>query len=295
MFRRKHCYRRGAAVTPRLTEESNRMDKLLEVVRNARVYDLEQLRFAGMPALKMLQPVYYYSLHRQHRTSFDPKNEGPRTGASGMLFMSDQSGTHVDALCHQAYDQSLFGGVLVDHSVETPWGYKRLGADTIPPILQRGVLIDVPASKGMEHLPDGYAITEEDLRTACEFEKVVIKEKDVVLVRTGFGKFWNDPEKFGRYAAVSSSATRWIADRRMSMVGVDNPSWDVFGERDPVTKANLLGHVELIVKRGIGIIENMYLEELSKDACFEFLFVGLPLKLKGATGSPMRPIALCPA
>ena len=69
-------------------------------------------------------------------------------------------------------------------------------------------------------------------------------------------------------------------------------AWDVPDERDPDTGATLFAHVHLLAKKGIYIIENLDLEALARDRRYEFAFVGIPLKFKGATGSPIRPLAL---
>ena len=83
---------------------------------SARVYDLEQPRFAGMPIHPAHQPGYFYALHRRHRDTYQPEAHGPRSGASGVLTMMEHSGTHLDALCHQASELKMFGGVAVEQA-----------------------------------------------------------------------------------------------------------------------------------------------------------------------------------
>ena len=83
------------------------MASLADLLRAARVFDLEQPRFAGMPIYPSHRPGYFYALHRRHRDTLQPDVHGPRTGASGTLTMMEHSGTHLDALCHQAADLSL--------------------------------------------------------------------------------------------------------------------------------------------------------------------------------------------
>jgi hypothetical protein len=138
-----------------------RMPILIEMLRSAHVYDLEQPRYQGMPIHPSHQPGYFYALHRRHRDTYQPALHGPRTGASGVLTMMEHSGTHIDALCHQACEQLLFGHIPAD-SVETPAGFKELGAETIPPLLGRGVMLDIAGWKGMERLPRGYSISADD-------------------------------------------------------------------------------------------------------------------------------------
>src|SRR4051812_34752397 len=107
---------------------------LAEQLQAARVYDLEQPRFAGMPIHPSHRPGYFYSLHRRHRDTYQPDLHGPRSGASGALFMMEHSGTHIDALCHQACGLKLHGDIPVE-GTETPAGFTRLGVETVPPLL----------------------------------------------------------------------------------------------------------------------------------------------------------------
>src|SRR5262245_29998896 len=93
---------------------------------SARVYDLEQPRYAGMPIHPVHKPGYFYALHRRHRDTIDPARNGPRSGASGILTMMEHTGTHIDALCHQACNLQLFGGVETS-AVETSTGFSHLG------------------------------------------------------------------------------------------------------------------------------------------------------------------------
>jgi kynurenine formamidase len=264
---------------------------LAEQLQAARVYDLEQPRFFGMPVYPSHRPGYFYALHRRHRDGYRPEQDGPRTGASGTLTMMEHSGTHIDALCHQACGLKLFGDVPVD-GVETPAGFTRLGVETVPPLLRRGVLLDVAGWKGQARLPERYGIPADDLRGCAQAQGVSVAAVDVLLVRTGFGALWHDEAAYLRAAGVARSGTLWAAEQGVAAVGADNMSWDVPGERDPETGATLFGHVYLLPQKGIYIIENLNLEELARDRRYAFAFVGVPLKLTGATGSPLRPLAL---
>jgi kynurenine formamidase len=259
---------------------------------SARVYDLEQPRFAGMPVHPVHQPGYFYALHRRHRDTYRPDAHGPRSGASGTLTMMEHSGTHLDALCHQANDLRLFGGVDVG-GAETPAGFTRLGVETVPPLLRRGVLLDVCGHKGERVLPAKYGITADDLGACAEAQGVEVRTGDVLLVRTGYGALWRgDEATYLDAAGVSKSGTLWAAARGVVAVGADNMAWDVPDERDPDTGATLFAHTYLLPQKGVYIIENLNLEELAGDRRWEFAFIGVPLKFQGATGSPLRPLAL---
>ena len=259
----------------------------------ARVLDLEQPRFAGMPTHPAHKPAYFYGLYRRHRDTYRPASEGPRSGSSGVLTMMEHSGTHIDALCHQAYDLTMFGGVRVDEA-ESMSGFSALGIETVPPLLGRGVFLDVAAWKGVDRLGPNASIGVEDLQRCAEAQSVRVRRGDVLLVRTGYGAYWNDEATYMTCAGVGKSGTLWAADQGVTAVGADNLAWDTLGERDPETGSTLFAHVHLLQRRGIYIMENMNLEALSAAKAYSFAFVGIPLKLRGATGSPIRPLALIP-
>jgi kynurenine formamidase len=185
----------------------------------------------------------------------------------------------------------MFGGVEVD-GAETPTGFRRLGVETVPPLIRRGVLLDVCGHKGRAVLPAGYGVTADDLSTCAESQGVEVRAGDVLLVRTGYGAKWNDEGEYLQAAGVAKSGTLWAAERGVVAVGAANMTWDQPDERDPETGATLFAHVYLITQKGVYILENLLLEELARDRRYEFAFVGIPLKFNGATGSPLRPLAL---
>ena len=162
----------------------------------------------------------------------------------------------------------------------------------MPPLLGRGVLLDVAGWKGQWRLPPRYEIPAEELSGCAAAAKVEVRSGDVLLVRTGFGSLWHDEAAYLQAAGVAKSGTLWAAERGVVAVGADNMSWDVPDERDPETGATLFAHVYLLPQKGIYIMENLNLEELARVRCYTFAFVGIPLKLNGATGSPIRPLAL---
>jgi kynurenine formamidase len=264
----------------------------LDALLAARVYDLEQPRFAGMPIHPAHRPGYSYALHRRHRDTYRPTVHGARSSASGVLHMMEHSGTHIDALSHQARDLVMFGGVAVD-GTETPAGFSRLGIETVPPLVRRGVLLDVCGHKGQRLLPAKYGITADDLAGCAAAQGAQVRSGDVLLVRTGYGALWRGQEQVYLDAAgVSKSGTLWAAECGVAAVGADNMAWDVPDERDPDSGSTLFAHVYLLAQKGIYIIENLNLEELAADRRWAFAFVAVPLKLEGATGSPIRPLAL---
>lgn len=267
------------------------MTTLSDRLKSAKVYDLEQPRFQGMPVHEAHKPGYFYGLHRRHRDTYNPKQNGPRSSASGVLNMMEHSGTHIDALCHQACGLKMFGDVRVDE-VESLAGFKKLGIETVPPLLARGVLLDIAGWKQTPRLPANYSISAEEMKSCASTQGTEVQPGDVLLVRTGFGAIWNDEVQYLQAAGVGKSGTLWAAERGVVAVAADNMAWDVIEERDPETGSNLFAHIYLLPQKGIYIIENLNLEKLAEDRCYEFAFVGIPLKFNGATGSPLRPLAL---
>ena len=266
-------------------------ESLAELLAKSRVYDLEQMRFAGMPIHPVHRPGYFYALHRRHKDGYRPQTEGPRTGASGVLTMMEHSGTHIDALCHQACDLTLHGGVAAAE-VETTTGFRRLGIEEAPPLLGAGVLLDVAGHQRRQRLDPNHAISADELAACATAQGVDVRKGDVLLVRTGYAALWHDEAEYLRAAGVAKSGTLWAVERGVGAVGADNMAWDVPGERDPDSGATLFAHLHLLVKKGVYILENLNLDTLARDRQWRFAFLGIPLKFQGATGSPIRPLAL---
>jgi kynurenine formamidase len=156
-------------------------------------------------------------------------------------------------------------------------------------------LLDVAGLEGVPSLPKDFAIKPQHLAAACQRQKVDIRAGDVVLLRTGWARHWPDPSAYvmgGRGSAPTGpgpeiEGARWLSERRIFATGSDTLAY----ERVP---SAMQVHVHLLVESGIHIIEVLDLEKLAEDGVSEFLFVALPLKIRGATGSPVRPIALAP-
>jgi kynurenine formamidase len=260
----------------------------MKVTPDARIYDLEQPRYFGAPVHPSHTPGFVYTLHRHHERGTGEA----RTGASGFMYTTEHSGTHIDALCHQAEDLHLYGEREVDVRLQTASGFTELGAETIAPLVTRGILLDAARQRGVDRIEAGRPITRGELEAAAQEQGVSIGEGDVVLVRTGTGALWQEPTAYLQGGGMSADASSWLASRQVRAVGADNMAWDEMGMVDPDLGVTLPGHVILLVRHGIYIIENLFLEELAQDRRYEFTFVCLPLKLRGATGSPVRPIAL---
>jgi kynurenine formamidase len=256
------------------------------------IFDLEQPRTEKMPIHPAHQQAgYSYLLHRHHEDEYRPEKSGPRTGAAGVLVCAEHTGTHIDALSHQADALVLCGGVPVGE-VQSPRGFTRHGVEEIEPILAPGVLLDVAARDGVESLDPGRVVTAADLDECCKLQGVEVEAGSVALVRLGNARFWGDEERYLVGPGMDASAAYWMARRDVLAVGADNMAWDAPGLRDPELRCMMAGHLILLARQGIYIIENLALDELAASGHHTFEFVCTPLKLVGATGSPVRPVAV---
>src|SRR5947209_3857278 len=171
----------------------------MNIPSNARVYDLEQPRYFGAPIFPSHAPGYFYTLHRHHERGAAEA----RTSASGFMYTTEHSGTHIDALCHQAEDFHLYGSREINASIQTSQGFTELGAETITPIIAHGVLLDLARYRGVERIVAGNPISRDELEAAAQKQDVQIGEGDVVLVRSGNGALWQDPEVYLQAGGVT--------------------------------------------------------------------------------------------
>ncbi len=252
--------------------------------RNARLFDLAQPYFLGMPHYPS-HPPFLFSLSKKHG---DVVAAGGASSASEAIALGGHVGTHMDALCHFSKDGRLHGGVAAAQVQSYARGIAHLSIDTVGLILRRGVLLDVA---GADPLPEDFTITPENLADCVERQRVEIQPGDVVLLRTGWGRFFSDPARYVndlRTPGPALPAARWLSRRGVFAVGSDTLTF----ERVPAPGMPV--HVHLLVEAGIHILEALYLEELAAASVSTFLFVAAPLKIRGGTGSPIRPFAVVP-
>lgn len=270
-----------------------RPDLLLEAVRSGvRLYDLGRLLSVGMPQSPN-HPSYWHALPRRHG---DTVRVDGGSAANDLITMGTHVGTHIDAFAHVSQDGRLTDG---SDAVEAGRGgrFVELGAHTIPPMMRRGVLLDVPAAIGAgEGCEPGYEITVDDLDATVRAQGTDVSEGDVVLIRSGWGRHFDHPDKsvyLGKDSGVpgiSAAGAIWLADKGVHALGADTIAFECLpaGAGHSVLPA----HRILLVERAVYIIETMALEEIAAAGVHEFTFVLAPLPLFGATGSPVRPLAV---
>jgi kynurenine formamidase len=204
--------------------------------------------------------------------------------------MYTHTGTHIDALNHFGVDGKIYNGFTPEENLGSRHWTKG-GAEQIPPIVARGVLLDIAGLKGVECLPPSYAITIEDCRDALERAGLEIETGDVVLVRTGRMAYWPDGSKvLGNPPGLGLEAGRWLTDHGIVAIGADQECVEVGpSEHDDNW---LPGHCHFLAEAGVPMIELVDLEALARDGVHEFCFIAAPIRLRGATGAPLRPLAM---
>lgn len=156
-------------------------------------------------------------------------------------------------------------------------------------------MLDPAAHRGVDALPAGEAVGADELADVAEAQGVEIRPWDVVLIRTGYLKYWPDAEAMAehRTAGPDLSAAEWLLEMGVVATGTDTETYEVQPAPDRGSPANPQPvHTKLLIENGIYLLESVYLEELSADRVYEFLFVALPVKIEGATGSMVDPLAV---
>jgi kynurenine formamidase len=207
-----------------------------------------------------------------------------------VITASPHLGTHVDGLAHISCHGRMFGGHDV-RDAYTDFGWRVNGMEHSSPFVGRGVLLDVAAALGVPSLPDRYEVTPDDLARTLHVQGSALQDGDAVLVRTGWMAAWyeREPDRyFASQPGVGPDAALWLFERGMALLGTDTSGTEVIPMPDPERTT----HGVMIVERGVHLIEIMDLESIAAERIHEFLFVSLPLRIAGATGSWLRPVAI---
>lgn len=254
----------------------------------------EVLRLAQLLSSKTPVPAHRCGLqHFMGRDGGDYAAGAKRPGgfqfAEDTVVMPLHIGTHVDALCHAWYDDKLYNGYLGD-TLRSTTGAARLGIEKMPPVVTRGILLDLVRLKGRV-LANGESIGRADLEAAAAAAGVQPGRGDAILLRTG----WLETQKgvkhvdFNEEPGIDVDAGTWLAEADVAMIGADNFAVEVLpfpaGKVFPV-------HQRLIRDFGIPLLEGLMLDPLVASGRHEFMFVASALPIVGATGSPLAPVVI---
>jgi kynurenine formamidase len=281
---------------------SNRInqEKVMDAIRlvtTGKTYELGQVYEQGMP------------LYGNRSYSMILPTKGPAGGDNRIVgndeFLATQIGqvgTQFDGLGHIGKEvvmengdiENVFYNGFTAREMDTYSGLKKLGIENVKPIITRGILIDIAGYKGVDKLPNSYEVTVQDVKGALENKGLTesdIRSGDALLFHYGWSTLWGQPEAYNENPpGIGLDVARWAAEKKITMIGSD--SWCSEVIPNPNQGLVFPVHQELMMKNGIFNLENMRFDELIEDDITEFLFIVTTIRFKGATGSPVRPIAI---
>jgi kynurenine formamidase len=264
-----------------------------KVCRTGKVYSLAlPVQSAGVPLFdyrgKPMRLTLTNHTDDEMFTAFGADGVGAN---EDVLVLASHNETHMDALCHVHHHDKLYNGFPAE-SVRTNSGAQRCGIDKTRWIAGRAVLLDLPGWRGVDVLPGGHVITADEIEGCAAAQGVSLGAGDIVLVRTGWlDAYFADQSSvpMEAQAGLGIDAARLLASLDVAAVGADNSAVEAipFDGND-----FLCVHIELLVRRGVPLIEHLLLAEMARDRVYESLLVVAPLPVTGATGSPVNPIAI---
>ena len=272
------------------------------LVREGRMISLAAVRYPGMPLFPGHPPfqVLNYRTPRGIRVTgaqpWGPVNDAGLGYMAEYVMATSHSGAHMDALAHMTVDDDMhwYGGGNADEHL-TDFGPTYLDASTMPPFFTRGILLDAAGYRGVACLPKGSPVDAAELEAICAAEGVEVRAGDVVAIRTGYMGLWPDAEAMAAHKTPGPdiSAARWLLERGVVATGTDTETYEVQPAPDPGPTGNPQPvHTLLLIQNAIYLMESMDLESLASERLYEFLFVALPVKIRGATGSMVDPVAV---
>jgi kynurenine formamidase len=270
---------------------------VLEAVRTVRTGKVYAL---GAPVQREGVPLFSLRPRPERVTFMDDRDHAVMAGigmpdgvgsTEELLSFPSHLLTHVDALCHVHDGDAIYNGH--PQSGMRPFsGAERCGVQNIGAIAARGVLVDVAGALGVPVLGPDQVVTVEDVERALERQGSELRPGDAVLIRTGWLEAYladPPPGEPRPQPGIGVELAEWLGELDLAVVGADNLAVEALPL--PAGQA-MVPHVELLVNRGVHLVETLMLGELAADGRHEFLFVLGPLLVTGATASPVNPIAI---
>jgi kynurenine formamidase len=257
------------------------------LVRSGVIFSLAQPISARMPIPQHRAPPGHFMMRTGGDYAAGARRPGGFQFAEDTLFLPLHLGTHIDSLCHVWYDDQLYNGHA--QTGIRSGGAEHCGVDKLPPIVTRGVLLDLVAASGGP-LPDGRAVGVDEVKRAIAATGVTLGRGDAVLLRTGWLEaHQNVPPDFNAEPGLNLEAAIWLAECGVALIGADNYAIEVMpfanGAVFPV-------HQRLIRDYGMPLLEGLVLQPLAEAASGAFLFMAAPLRIEGGTASPLTPLAI---
>ena len=262
-----------------------------EVVALGRVLDQNTPKFPGRYWHQTVDVSPYFENPRR------PDAVGKGWGKNQVNWITEiqvgtfQVGTQLDSIGHIQIGERFYNGWTAQQVVE-PYGLNRFGMETVPPIVTRGVLVDVAAYRGVDRLEEGEVITVADVEGALARQSIDVRAGDAVLFHTGWGALYGlDNARFlSGEPGPGLAVVQWLYERRIAITGVDTWSFGPVPGEDP--ERPFLVPQTMYVKLGMFALENVATEELSRRGVHEFLFVLTHAKTRGSTAAVVSPAAV---
>ena len=277
----------------------DKVSEAVKLVDKGKIYELGQVYEHGMPLFGQ----------RTYSLTIPGSPTGGPFGDNKLVYHDEiltaeigQVGTQFDGPGHVGTRMEMGDGTTKDifyngyplEEISGAYGLQELGIENVKPYIARGILIDIAGYKGVEHLEHSYEVTLADVRGALEKQGMSdgdVRDGDALFFAYGWSKLWTDPETYNTNPpGIGMEGAGWIIDQKASMIGTDQWTTEVVPNPDPALAFPV--HQEIITKNGIWNLENMVFDSLVEDGVYEFMFVFTPIRFKGGTGSPGRPIAV---
>jgi kynurenine formamidase len=258
--------------------------RALSSVREGRLYDLGRVLDESIPVFpgRFFRQTLVTTAH--HQNAAMPVGENQVNWITEQVSATMQLGTHLDALSHLQIGDRGYNGVTVAELAGTA-GAERLGVETAPQIVTRGLLADVSASCS----GPGDVVTVADATEALD--GLEPEPGDAVLFHTGWGANWEDPERYTEgEPGPGYELAEWLVEHKVALTGCDTWSYGPVPAEDPDRPFEV--PQILNVRHGVFVVENLHTAELTADGIREFALILTHPKLRGATGAWTSPIAL---
>lgn len=280
----------GHLLTPERTVAAMRR------VRRGEIHDLSHAIEVGAPRLAPNQTPYLMQLGPTSRGSIRRRRAIGATNDAGSnlerMELTTHVGTHIDALGHFTCGDRMHGGYSADLTVDD-FGLLNLGIENCPPMVTRGICLDLSGLDGGDHLGAGRPIGKDDLRRALEQARLAIEPGDVLCLRTGWGRYFmkDNARYISGEPGLDLAAAEWLTAQDVVAIGADTMAVEVLpGTSHP--RSIMPVHQHCLAEAGVYLIENLALEAIAAAGISSFCFMLAAVKFKGATGSPVRPIAI---
>jgi len=263
----------------------------MQLCKTGKVYSLSlPIQQEGVPIFEYRGAPRRYSLtSASDRDPYAAFGAAPGVGSNeDMLVFASHSITHMDALSHVFTDKGIYNGFPRDE-FSTSGGAPHCDVRTNGTFAGRGILLDLPRHQGVEWLEPGQVIDSAQLEACADAQGTEVRAGDILLVRTGWLEFFATGESGFEQPGLGVDAVSFVDDHEIAALGADNGAIEVIPFDDNVF---LAVHIELLVKRGVTLMEHLKLSELAADGCHEFFLSVGALPVTGAAGSPINPVAI---